>query len=231
MQVDLLDRPGVLDRVAEPVVEDAGTASAAGSGPCRDRGACAGFPAVAGTGRCDYCGGGRGHWQASQVSGFSREQARAAASARSSARHGDRDRDGRLLDPGRGPRAQVVGGLQAALPGVAGTSRRACRWSGAAMNRFSDWLWSMNGARAAAMSISARCGSSHAVRNSRWSSSGSAVDALHRALGPLDLPRGPRASTARGPSARATSAVLICRNSPDRVSRLNRLDTCGSMHS
>ena len=27
---------------------------------------------------------------------------------------------------------------------------------GAAMNKFSDWLWSMNGARAAARSISAR---------------------------------------------------------------------------
>ena len=43
---------------------------------------------------------------------------------------------------------------------------------GAARNRFSDWLWSMYGARAAARSISARCGSSHAVRNSSRTSAG-----------------------------------------------------------
>ena len=72
---------------------------------------------------------------------------------------------------------------------------------GAAMNRLSDWLWSMNGARAAARSISARWGSSQAVRNSRLVSSGSAVIALHRALGPLDFLPDLGASTARAPSA------------------------------
>ena len=35
---------------------------------------------------------------------------------------------------------------------------------GASTNRFSDWLWSMNAPRSAAMSISERIGSSHAVR-------------------------------------------------------------------
>lgn len=35
---------------------------------------------------------------------------------------------------------------------------------GEAMKRLSDWLWSRYGVRAAAMSISARCGSSQAVR-------------------------------------------------------------------
>ena len=32
------------------------------------------------------------------------------------------------------------------------------------MKRLSDWLWSMYGERAAARSMSAFCGSSHAVR-------------------------------------------------------------------
>ena len=35
---------------------------------------------------------------------------------------------------------------------------------GLSMNRFSDWLWSMNAPRSAAMSISERIGTSHAVR-------------------------------------------------------------------
>ena len=35
---------------------------------------------------------------------------------------------------------------------------------GDSMNRFSDWLWSMNAPRAAAMSISDRMGTSHTVR-------------------------------------------------------------------
>ena len=40
----------------------------------------------------------------------------------------------------------------------------SCPMFGFAMNRFSDWLWSMKAPRSAAMSISARMGSSQAVR-------------------------------------------------------------------
>ena len=94
--------------------------------------------------------------------------------------------DGGLLDAGRRARAQVVRRLQPGLPRVAVHRARACRSTGAARNRFSDWLWSMYGERAAARSISARCGSSHAVRNSSRTSAGSVDDALHRAVGPLD---------------------------------------------
>ena len=43
---------------------------------------------------------------------------------------------------------------------------------GLSMNRFSDWLWSMKAPRAAAMSMSARWGSSHAVRYTERRSSG-----------------------------------------------------------
>ena len=43
---------------------------------------------------------------------------------------------------------------------------------GVARNRFSDWLWSRNGVRAAAMSIRPRCGISHAVRYSARTSAG-----------------------------------------------------------
>ena len=35
---------------------------------------------------------------------------------------------------------------------------------GVSRNRFSDWLWSMKAPRSAARSMSARCGSSQAVR-------------------------------------------------------------------
>ena len=48
---------------------------------------------------------------------------------------------------------------------------QACRYIdeslpmvGDSMNRLSDWLWSMKAPRSAAMSISDRIGSSHAVR-------------------------------------------------------------------
>ena len=43
---------------------------------------------------------------------------------------------------------------------------------GLSMNRLSDWLWSMNAPRSAAMSMSERIGSSHAVRYSALRSSG-----------------------------------------------------------
>lgn len=101
---------------------------------------------------------------------------------------------------------------------------------GAARNRFSDWDWSMNGARAAARSISARCGSSHAVRNNSRTPAGSSAMSCTDPSARLIAERirsfhRPRAFSSR------TRAVLTWRNSPDRVSRLNRLDTCGSMHS
>ena len=98
------------------------------------------------------------------------------------------------------------------------------------MNRLSDWLWSMNGARAAARSISARCGSSHAVRNSSRTSSGSCVMSWTDPSARLIVSRTCGVHSPRAFSS-ATSAVLTWRNSPDMVSRLNRLDTCGSMHS
>ena len=64
---------------------------------------------------------------------------------------------------------------------------------GAARNRFSDWLWSTYGDRAAARSISARCGSSHAVRNSSRVSAGSAsmpcTEPSARLIGGADLVR------------------------------------------
>lgn len=43
---------------------------------------------------------------------------------------------------------------------------------GVSRNRFRDWLWSRNGVRAAAMSISPRWGISHAVRYSARTSAG-----------------------------------------------------------
>jgi hypothetical protein len=114
---------------------------------------------------------------------------------------------------------------------------QACRYiddslpiDGAARNRFSDWLWSMNGARAAARSISARCGSSQAVRNSARVSAGNSVMPWTEPSACLICSR---IRSVHSPCAfsSVTSAVLTCRNSPDMVSRLNRLDTCGSMHS
>ena len=101
---------------------------------------------------------------------------------------------------------------------------------GAAMNKLSDWLWSMNGARAAARSISARWGSSQAVRNSRRVSAGSAVMPWTEPSARLISSRTWGVHRPWAFSS-ATRAVLICRNSPDMVSRLNRLETCGSMHS
>ena len=98
------------------------------------------------------------------------------------------------------------------------------------MNRFSDWLWSMYGDRAAARSISARCGSSHAVRNSVRTSSGSAAMPWTEPSARLIASRISGVHSPRALSSR-TRAALTWRNSPDSVSRLNRLDTCGSMHS
>ena len=101
---------------------------------------------------------------------------------------------------------------------------------GEAMNRLSDWLWSMYGWRAAASSMIAFCGTSHAVRNNRRISSGSAARFCTE---PSSRLMAVRVSSVHNPSffnAR-TRAALICRNSPDSVSRLNTLDTCGSMHS
>ena len=170
MQVDLLDRPGVLDGVAEAVVEV--RVAHRPQGQVHPRVEQHRRP----VGRGRYGGG---HWQASQVSGFSREQATASATRTCWAIGG-------LLDPGRRARAQVVRRLQPGLPGVAGTSSESLPIVGAARNRFSDWLWSMYGARAAARSISARCGSSHAVRNSSRTSAGRSTMPCTEPVGPLD---------------------------------------------
>ncbi len=101
---------------------------------------------------------------------------------------------------------------------------------GAAMNRFSDWLWSMYGIRAAARSISARCGNSQAVRYSERTSSGSQPSSCTE---PLASRSASRVCWSQTPSSlrSRTRYGLTWRNSPERVSRLNRLDTCGSMHS
>src|ERR1700710_122464 len=66
VQVDLLDRPGVLDGIAEPVVELGITHRTQGEVHPR-------VEQVLGTHG--------GHWQASQLSGFSSEQATASAMA------------------------------------------------------------------------------------------------------------------------------------------------------
>jgi hypothetical protein len=101
---------------------------------------------------------------------------------------------------------------------------------GDAMNRFNDWLWSMNGPRAAARSMRARCGSSQAVRNSSRTSAGSSVRPCTDPSARLISARTRSVHRPRDFSS-VTSAVLIWRNSPLSVSRLNRFDTCGSMHS
>ena len=116
VQVDLLDRPGVLDRVAVAVVEVRVAHRPQGQ-------VHAGVEQHLGL-------GGSGHWQASQVSGFSSEQASGLGVGRDRGRRWAGDAGRRLLDPGGRARAQVVRGLQPGLPGVAGTSRRACRSSG-----------------------------------------------------------------------------------------------------
>lgn len=101
---------------------------------------------------------------------------------------------------------------------------------GVSRNRFSDWLWSRNGVRAAAMSMRPRCGISHAVR---YSSRTSAGIQLKPATEPPDSRSASRDCASHTPSrfSSATRYALTWRNSPDSVSRLKRLETCGSMHS
>ncbi len=98
------------------------------------------------------------------------------------------------------------------------------------MNRFSDWLWSTYAARWAAMSINARCGSSQAVRNSSRTSSGSSATPCTEPSARLMASRTSGVQWPRAFSSRV-SAAFTWRNSPESVSRLNRFDTCGSMHS
>ena len=101
---------------------------------------------------------------------------------------------------------------------------------GPAMNRFSDWLWSMYADRWAAMSMSAFWGSSQAVRNRVRTSSGRAAMPWTDPSAFLIASRISGVHSPRALSSRVR-APLTCRNSPESVSRLNRLDTCGSMHS
>jgi hypothetical protein len=98
------------------------------------------------------------------------------------------------------------------------------------MNRLSDWLWSTYGARAAAMSTSARWGSSQAVRNSTRTSSGSVSTPCTEPSARLIASRTSWVHRPRSLSSR-TSAEFTWRNLPESVSRLNRFDTCGSVHS
>ena len=78
VQVYLLHRPGVLDRVAEPVVERRVAHRPQGQVHAGvEQAPLAGLPGRAALGR--------GHWHASQVSGFSSEQATAASGAASAA--------------------------------------------------------------------------------------------------------------------------------------------------
>ena len=68
--------------------------------------------------------------------------------------------------------------------------------------------------RAAAMSISARCGSSHAVRYSVAYLGRASSEALHRAVGSLERLAGLPRPQRRAPSAPRTSSELTWRNSP-----------------
>ena len=207
VQVDLLDRPGVLDRVAEPVVELRVAHRAQGQVHARveqqRRGRLSGVGA--GVGGVD----GGGHWQASQASGFSSEQAMAASSAIACVRHGRRwpVRGGRRRP---WPAGSGSPGASAGSRWSSGPAFHAYRYIedslpmvGAARNRFSDWLWSMNGA----------AGRGHVDQRPLRQLPGGAEqladvvrqrgDALHRAVGALDRVADLGASTARAPSARA----------------------------
>ena len=164
------------------------------------------------------------------VSGFSSEQASASASV-GRLRRGERV-DGGLLDAGRRARAQVVRRLQALLPGVEVHRRELADGRRCSMNRLSDWLWSMNGAAVGGhvdqrphAAAPTRCGTA------RGRSAGSSAMSCTEPSARLIASRiclGPQAE--RLQLARPGS-VLTWRKSPDSVSRLNRFDTCGSMHS
>ena len=157
VQVDLLDGPGVLDRVAEAVVEVRVAHRPQGQV----------HPRVEQHRRRSV---GSGRWSFAGLAGLgvlqgARERLLVG---------GGRRAGGRLL------RSDASSPAGCASPGAsAGSTSSSARTStrsryielslpivGAARNRFSDWLWSTYGERAAAMSISARCGSSHAVRKS-----------------------------------------------------------------
>jgi hypothetical protein len=68
-----------------------------------------------------------------------------------------------LGDLRRGPRAQVVGGLEPFFHAYMYMLLRLAD-VGDSAKRFSDWLWSMKAPRSAAMSISERMGISQTVR-------------------------------------------------------------------
>ena len=183
VQVDLLDGPGVLDGVAVAVVEVRVAHRPQGQVHARVEQ----HPVGVG-GRVGSVVTGRP--RSSRGSPASRRAASLVAwYGRRTAGHDDRvarPMRGGLLDPRRRARAQVVGGLEPGLPGVQvhrgeladrrprdeqverlalvderPSARRPCR-------------------SAPAAAAPRRCG------RARRTSSGSAVDALHRALGPLD---------------------------------------------
>lgn len=101
---------------------------------------------------------------------------------------------------------------------------------GVSRKRFRDWDWSRNGVRPAAMSIRPRCGISHAVRYNARTSSGIHAKPCTEPFASRSASR-VRASQTPSFFNSATRYELTWRNSPDSVSRLNRLETCGSMHS
>lgn len=80
------------------------------------------------------------------------------------------------------------------------------------------------------MSIRPRCGISQAVRYSSRTSAGIQVKP---ATEPLASRSASRVWASHTPSrfSSSTRYELTWRNSPDSVSRLKRLETCGSMHS
>ena len=102
---------------------------------------------------------------------------------------------------------------------------------GVSRNRFSDWLWSRYGVRAAAMSIRARCGISHAVRYSVAHLRRDPGEALHRAVGLAQRLTGLRVPHAELLQLGHQVGVDLEELAADSVSRLKRLETCGSMHS
>lgn len=80
------------------------------------------------------------------------------------------------------------------------------------------------------MSISPRCGISHAVRYNARTSSGIQANPCTEPLASRSASR-VRASHTPSFFSSSTRYALTWRNSPLSVSRLKRLETCGSMHS
>ena len=216
----------LLDRVAEPVEE-----VRVAHRPQREvhsrvqqhRGCCA---------ACRSCRLLR-YWQASQASGFSIEQARASSSGADAAsrRSTCRRRPRRWPAGSAWPGGTAGSRWSSARPSRRrGTSRRACRsWArpgtgsvtGSGRRRGRGPPRRRSGLAAAAPRRSGRGPERPAAGLSiPWTEPSAFLISVR-----IASVQRPRALSSR------TRAVLICRNSPERVSRLKRLETCGSMHS